>query len=357
MHKDIPETIEATGGEYCTALSIVKLGYSITGNSYDVMDLWNATPKQYDQNGRVTGAIPLDTIKTAINRGLLNITTGQYDKLWDNWYKPKDIQKEMDICQSACMVDGYWYYNWVGLAPNTVLTIPVSTAYTEHSYIVKDWVNGQAIVDAHLGYDLDMPLNVLNSEINDAGCDCYILTNPTINARREISILQYILELYQQLILAFQKKSIIIQPINNQSNMDNQPIVNQPTQAIKYPRIVAWANAIKLAEGWSPTSVSCLNNNPGNLGYTTLTASWGGMKSGAKDDGGFFCKFKDYDTGFQALCNFLVLGAEDELKAFHQARTLGEFSSVYGNTGLGYGQQIANILNVPLNSDISTFLS
>ena len=131
----------------------------------------------------------------------------------------------------------------------------------------------------------------------------------------------------------------------------------QPVQAIKYPRIVAWANAIKQVEGFTSGSPSQVNNNPGNLGYTTLTASWGGMKSGAKSDGGYFCKFKDYNTGFQALCNFLILGAENQLLAFHQSRTLELFSEKYGNTGIGYAQAIAKILNVPLSTDISTFLS
>lgn len=132
------------------------------------------------------------------------------------------------------------------------------------------------------------------------------------------------------------------------------PII--PT-VLKKPTIVDWANAVKQEEGWSVGSPSYTHSNPGNLGYTTLTKSWGASQGAPKSDGGHFAFFQDYNTGFTALCNFLTLGAEDELRAFHQARTLGEFSGVYGNTGLGYGQGIARTLGVSVDMLVSDFLS
>jgi hypothetical protein len=205
MYNDIPEIIEATGGKYCTALSLIKVAWSQVGVLYDYQTLWNATPKQYDQYGQVIGAIPLDTIKTAINQGLLNTQTGQYDKLWDNWMdgnSGQGVQYNMSVTQSACMIDGYFYSDWLNYPANSVLSIPQTPPITDHSYIVKDWdADGNAIVDMHLGYDLKMPLSVLTSEINGMGCSAYIPTNKIINERREISILQTILELYQKIIL------------------------------------------------------------------------------------------------------------------------------------------------------------
>jgi hypothetical protein len=227
-----------------------------------------------------------------------------------------------------------------------------------HMYADKGWAwvtsrvtNGERmfIIEWWGGYTFLMAEDVFNDTISKLGCGTLVFSDQQIDAIRQKTIMEKIIDLMKNLILAYQQLLLKSKP--------NIITPMQPTQAIKYPRIVAWANAIKQIEGWSPTSPSCVNNNPGNLGYTSLTASWGGMKSGAKTDGGNFCKFKDYDTGFQALCNFLVLGAEDELKAFHQARTLGDFSKVYGNTGSGYGQQIANILNVPVTTNISTFLA
>lgn len=143
----------------------------------------------------------------------------------------------------------------------------------------------------------------------------------------------------------------------SQQSLDVSPVIISPTNMntsmySKHPKIVEWANAIAKWEGAKPVL-----NNPGNLKYSTLTASWGGRVANSALDGGSFCQFATYEIGFQALCNFLTLGAEDELKAFHQARTLEAFTKIYaGNPPQGYIDGIAHILGVPTSIDISTFL-
>lgn len=126
-------------------------------------------------------------------------------------------------------------------------------------------------------------------------------------------------------------------------------------QAQTFPsKIVAWAKAIQTAEGASPAS-----NNPGNLKYSTLTAGWGATKGRAATDGGYLCQFATPNAGFNALCNFLVLGCKNELLAFHapHARTLQGFSEIYaGNPPQGYITRIAATIGVPLNTPISSFL-
>ena len=75
---------------------------------------------------------------------------------------------------------------------------------------------------------------------------------------------------------------------------------------------------------------------------------------------GHLCQFAALSAGQSALCNFLVLGCEDELIAFHApgARTLGGFTRIYaGNPPQGYIYAIAAQLNEPLDAQISTFLS
>lgn len=119
------------------------------------------------------------------------------------------------------------------------------------------------------------------------------------------------------------------------------------------PMIVTWSQAIAHGEGASPAS-----NNPGNLKYSTLTASWGATEGRAADDGGFLCQFSTLQQGQSALCNFLKLGAEDELVAFHEARTLQTFTVIYaGNPPQEYIDVIGEILGVPLDTPISTFLN
>jgi len=55
--------------------------------------------------------------------------------------------------------------------------------------------------------------------------------------------------------------------------------------------------------------------------------------------------------------NFLALGADDELKAFHQARTLVAFTNVYaGNPPAEYPQAVARALGVSVDIDVSNLL-
>lgn len=121
------------------------------------------------------------------------------------------------------------------------------------------------------------------------------------------------------------------------------------------PMIEKWATIIAKEEGAQPDS-----NNPGNLKYSTLTASWGATKGREALDGGFLCQFLSYQGGFNALCNFLTLGCEDELVAFHspEARTLQGFTVIYaGNPPQGYIDGIINGMGVPGDTQISTFLA
>ncbi len=123
----------------------------------------------------------------------------------------------------------------------------------------------------------------------------------------------------------------------------------------KFPAmIVKWASAIAIGEGAHPDS-----NNPGNLKYSSLTASWGATRGRKALDGGYFCQFATLQAGKDALCNFLVLGAEDQLIAFHkpEARTLEGFTKIYaGNPPLGYIKGIEAYLGVQGYVLISTFL-
>lgn len=119
------------------------------------------------------------------------------------------------------------------------------------------------------------------------------------------------------------------------------------------PKIIDWANAIAKFEGADTTL-----KNPGDLKFSTLIASWGGERGFEAADGGWIAKFPTYEQGFQALVNFLTLLAEDELKAFHQARTLYSAMVVYaGHPPMQYVNGIATMMGVPLATDVSSFLA
>lgn len=115
-------------------------------------------------------------------------------------------------------------------------------------------------------------------------------------------------------------------------------------------KILDWAHGIAKWEG------DITGHNAGNLKYTTLTKSWGATQGRQAQDGGYFALFSD--DGVPALCNFLTLGCEDELKAFHSARTFQKFTEVYaGNPPQSYISGIAREVPCNLMDDISTFLT
>lgn len=114
-----------------------------------------------------------------------------------------------------------------------------------------------------------------------------------------------------------------------------------------------WAAAIAKWEGAPAAS-----NNPGNLKFTSLTAGWGASKGRPAADGGSFAQFATPDDGMAALQNFLTLGAQNQLAAFHSARTLESFMTVYaGNPGTGYLNGVAADLGVPLSTPVESFLA
>lgn len=121
-----------------------------------------------------------------------------------------------------------------------------------------------------------------------------------------------------------------------------------------WSRIEQWSRAIAVQEGAKKSL-----NNPGNLKYSTLTASWGATKGFQATDGGWIAAFPTLQEGQTALINFLTLGAENELIAFHtpESRTLQGFSVIYaGNPPQKYIDGIVSAMGVPGSTLISTFL-
>lgn len=70
------------------------------------------------------------------------------------------------------------------------------------------------------------------------------------------------------------------------------------------------------------------NCNCGNLKYTSLTKELGATNKDPQN----FCIFPTYEIGFNALCQFIKLAAENKLKAYHNCNLYG-FFAVYSPTG------------------------
>ena len=166
--------------------------------------------------------------------------------------------------------------------------------------------------------------------------------------QREIAVLEYRKQL--------QQPPVAPQTPKTAPQATQTPTVTQSTPNIILatpfpPKIILWAQAIKKWEG------SIDATNPGNMKFSALTASWGATRGRPALDGGNFAVFKSPAAGFTALCHFLMLACEDQLTAYHNARTLEAFTRIYaGNPPQGYINGIAEMVGVPLSTDISTFL-
>ena len=171
---------------------------------------------------------------------------------------------------------------------------------------------------------------------------------------------------YQQLIQDLKQKLGLLQARQVPPVGDPAPAQQSQTPATASPaantasdtfpaKITAWAQIITKEEGANPTL-----HNPGNLKYSSLTELWGATPGPAAEDGGNLCQFVTEEAGLNALCNFLVLGCQDQLIAFHApaARTLEGFTVVYaGNPPQGYIDAIVAAMGVPSDTQISSFLS
>ncbi len=133
------------------------------------------------------------------------------------------------------------------------------------------------------------------------------------------------------------------------------PVATMPEVPVQhFSKIHIWALAIAAQEG-----ANRVYNNPGNLKLSSLTRSWGAITGFAAKDGGVIASFKTPEAGETALENFLTLGCENELIAFHspEARTLGGFTDIFaGHPPAEYGQAVARALGCTLETLISTFL-
>ena len=132
-------------------------------------------------------------------------------------------------------------------------------------------------------------------------------------------------------------------------------VLAAPVATAPISKIHIWALAIAVQEGAKKTL-----NNPGNLKVSTLTKSWGATKGFQATDGGWIAQFPTPQAGETALENFLTLGCQDELIAFHApaARTLGGFTQIYaGNPPPEYEEAVGRALGCPLDTPISSFLN
>jgi len=110
-----------------------------------------------------------------------------------------------------------------------------------------------------------------------------------------------------------------------------------------------WADAIKRFEGWTPTSLSFRNNNPGNL--RPSPEPWQGQISVSNG----FIVFDTYENGLRALKISLINAATGRSRVYSPSDSLYDFFARYAPASdNNYPRQYAEFVAAQLNVDPNT---
>ena len=113
------------------------------------------------------------------------------------------------------------------------------------------------------------------------------------------------------------------------------------------PEIIKWGRAIQLHEGWTTGSRSFRNHNPGNVRKGSYSDGLGATGVDPQN----FLIFPDYETGFAALCQFLVNACSGKYPKYDPNKGLNAFFGVYspswdGNDSTKYASIVAYTLGI-----------
>ncbi len=201
-------TVEANGGEDCTALSVCKVCTSQTKVVYNADALWNDVPNN------TKGVDPRITLGILVKEGLIPLKNydGTMDKRWTSYWRCDvgiddsftNVQSAMQLAQSSAMVNTPWYENWENLSPLEVMPTG-DTIVSYHSWVFVDWklVNGviMALIDWHGGQLNYMPQEVFNAAIRQSGMSAFMPSTSILDAKRQRTLMEWIIDLCQNCIL------------------------------------------------------------------------------------------------------------------------------------------------------------
>ena len=352
----LTDVLNQGGLNECTAYAAVAIRQSMKGKAYDPAAQW---AEEVSLGASEDGTDLQTQLATGVRCGFSPVNAPAGASGTDNascylWVRQgggndlfDSIREAMNAIQAPLSMGVLWMQEWDSV-PGGIVDVPGSVPLGGHCVKCAGWkqVNGEPMLviqnswgtgygDNGLYY---FPRAIANRVFGPYGIG-YWSDDPDLKVKR----LGLLSALYVNLLNLWQE------PTGNTGNFP--PPAPQPAPS-PVPTIQKWASAIAVQEGANP-----VYHNPGNLKLTTLTESWGATPGFPAEDGGNIAYFPTQELGSEALCNFLKLGCEDELLAFHQARTLALFTKVYaGNPPSQYLEGVCAALGVPPDTQISTFL-
>jgi hypothetical protein len=352
---NVPITDQGSQND-CTAFAAVEIRQAKTGNVYDAEQFWTAEKTIYGDPNNTTGVDLQTQGATGVKIGwtLAGQTTpsekaGAYVFVQPSLFSGPDT---FDLLRATMITQGPlsggldWYSEWTN-TPGGIIPHSQANLLGGHDVTLAalNYINAVDYIDLsvhwgpnvgdHALYHLDRYM--ANKVFSGYGVLYWVDGDQTFQRTGLLeALLVNLLNLYRRLLGSYPPK--LTPP--------------SPPPAPHVSRISDWANAIAKVEGAKPAL-----NNPGNLKVSTLTKSWGALPGFNATDGGTIASFPTPELGMTALCNFLTLGCENQLIAFHQARTLAQFTKIYaGNPPPHYLNSICTDLKVASTINISSLL-
>ena len=123
-------------------------------------------------------------------------------------------------------------------------------------------------------------------------------------------------------------------------------------------KITEFAWNITAFEGFENGTASVTNRNPGNLRFNAYTESLGATVASPAG----FARFPNFQTGFQALVQFLTDAANGKNSSYKLEMTIMEFFAVFApssddNNPNSYAANVCTRMGIPLTTTLSSLLS
>lgn len=326
------------------------------------------------------GNDPQKVIETARTQGIFAETLLPFStdlKSWQDWFSPNPLPASL-IAEAQKFINQWNIgHEWVADDP---ASIKEALKYSPLGVAVYAWEESP---DGLYRFPQGLPHNHWCCLIDYVNGEYWLIFDSYEGMKKVawdqkfVYIKRYSLEpnlnlsIMQKIIAALTQMIPILATLVKQKTAQNQTPVVAPDQSlppmtppVPHPsKILAWALAIEKQEGGKFLDRNTLNHNPGNLKYTSYTVSLGAIHHDANN----FAIFPDRATGLGAdaqgnlngkgLCQFLIDGCNDKLAAFHQARTLIDFTRVFAQPpNDNYAISVAHALGVDPKVDISTLL-
>ena len=197
-----PNVVQQPGNVQCVPITICDTASDQDNIIYDYNDLWNRIP-QFS-----SGSSPQDGLGETIRNGLLKMGSSEpRTKNWKSYWSTGNFQETISamwLAQSSGCIWTNWYDNYPA---NGILGIGKNPTGA-HMYEIKGVkiIDGEKmfIIEAWVGYDLYMGKEAFEKETKKWGCGTAMLSTFQVDARREKTILEAIIDAYKNIIIALQ---------------------------------------------------------------------------------------------------------------------------------------------------------